>query len=84
MRRVVEKVRVALEVRDLTRDVTGRGEVIVRALPAVVHGARVERVLAANERGQPDSAPPPPFKVPMMRVVDSARLRELEDSAAGR
>lgn len=41
----------------------------------------VERVLAAAERGQPDSAPPPPFKVPMKRVVDSARLRELQDSA---
>jgi protein-disulfide isomerase len=44
----------------------------------------IERVLAAYERGQPDSAPPPPFKVPTMRVVDSARLRELQDSAAGR
>ena len=66
----------------------------VRGTPAFVVNGRlyygsqdwgwVERVLAANERGQPDSAPPPPFKVPMMRVVDSARLRELEDSAAGR
>lgn len=44
----------------------------------------IERVLAAYERGQPDSAPPPPFKVPMKRVVDSARLRELQDSAGGR
>jgi len=66
----------------------------VRGTPAfVVNGklyygsqewAWVEQVLAAAERGQPDSAPPPPFKVPTKRVVDSARLRELQDSAAGR
>ena len=36
----------------------------------------IERVRAAYERGQPDSAPPPPFKVPTIRVVDSARLRD--------
>jgi protein-disulfide isomerase len=43
----------------------------------------IEQVLLANERGQPDSAPPPPFNIPTKRVVDSARLKELQDSAAG-
>jgi len=42
----------------------------------------VEQVLLAAERGRPESAPPPPFKAPMKRVVDSARLKEIEDSLA--
>lgn len=38
----------------------------------------VEQVLSAVEQGKP--APPPPFKVPTKKVVDSARLKVLEDS----
>lgn len=40
----------------------------------------VEKVLLANERGTPEAAPPPPFKVPTKRVVDSVRLRAVQDS----
>jgi predicted DsbA family dithiol-disulfide isomerase len=42
----------------------------------------VEQVLLANERGKPESAPPPPLALPMKKVVDSARLKEIQDSAA--
>lgn len=43
----------------------------------------VERVLLAHERGQPDSAPPPPLAMPTRRVIDEARVRVLEDSLGG-
>lgn len=46
----------------------------------------VEQVLLANERGTPEAAPPPPFKVPTKRIVDTAKLKAIQDSlaAAGR
>lgn len=44
--------------------------------------AWMERVLTAYAAGMPDSAPPPPMGIPTKKVVDSARLRVLEDSVA--
>lgn len=62
----------------------------VRGTPAFVVNGRlfygsqdwpwVEQVLLAYERGTPDAAPPPPFRIPTRKIVDSARLKELEDS----
>ena len=43
----------------------------------------MEKVLAAHERGQPDSAPPPPLAMPTKRVIDDAKVRQLEDSLGG-
>ncbi len=73
---------------DAAEDVTRR--YAVRGTPAFVVNGRlyygsqqwswVRQVLAANERGEPDAAPPPPLKVPTKKVVDSARLRAIEDS----
>jgi protein-disulfide isomerase len=64
----------------------------VRGTPAFVVNGRlyygsqawpwVEQVLLAHERGTPEAAPPPPFKIPTKRVVDSVKLKELEDSVA--
>lgn len=42
----------------------------------------VEQVLVANERGTPEAAPPPPFKVPTKRIVDSVKLKTIQDSLA--
>lgn len=42
----------------------------------------IERVLQAHERGTPEAAPPPPFKIPTKRVIDTAKLKALEDSVA--
>ena len=42
----------------------------------------MERVLTAYAAGMPDSAPPPPMGIPTKKVVDSARLKVLEDSVA--
>ena len=42
----------------------------------------VEQVLAANERGHPEEAPPPPLRIPRRSIVDSARLEQLLDSLA--
>lgn len=42
----------------------------------------VEQVLAANERGHPEEAPPPPLRIPKRSVVDSARLQQMLDSLA--
>lgn len=42
----------------------------------------VEQVLAANERGHPEEAPPPPLRIPRRSVVDSSRLEQLLDSLA--
>lgn len=73
---------------DAAEDVARR--YAVRGTPAFVVNGRlyygsqqwswVEQVLAANERGTPDAAPPPPLKVPTKQVVDSARLRAIQDS----
>jgi len=62
----------------------------VRGTPAFVVNGRlfygsqqwpwVEQVLLAYERGEPDAAPPPPFKIPTKQVVDSVKLRQLRDS----
>lgn len=42
----------------------------------------VEQVLEAHAAGTPELAPPPPFRVPRKSVIDSARLRQIEDSLA--
>jgi protein-disulfide isomerase len=42
----------------------------------------MEQVLKAYEAGKPENAPPPPLAVPTKKVVDSARLKQLQDSAA--
>lgn len=42
----------------------------------------MEQVLKAYEAGKPETAPPPPLAVPTKKVVDSARLKQLQDSAA--
>jgi protein-disulfide isomerase len=62
----------------------------VRGTPAFVVNGRlfygsqewpwVEQVLLAYESGKPDAAPPPPFRIPTKKIVDSVRLKELEDS----
>jgi protein-disulfide isomerase len=77
---------------DAAEEVTKR--FAVRGTPAfVINGklyygsqdwAWIEQVLLANEQGRPESAPPPPFAVPMKRVVDSARLKEIQDSVVAR
>ena len=75
---------------DTAEDVTRRFG--VRGTPAFLvngklyYGSQawpwVEQVLLAHERGTPESAPPPPFKIPTKQIVDSAKLRQLEDSVA--
>ena len=64
----------------------------VRGTPAFVINGRlfygsqqwawVEQVLEAHARGKPEEAPPPPFRIPTRSVVDSARLRQIQDSLA--
>ena len=64
----------------------------VRGTPAFVINGRlfygsqdwswVQQVLAAYERGAPESAPRPPLKIPTKKVVDSAKLKALMDSVA--
>ncbi len=64
----------------------------VRGTPAFVVNGRLyygsqewrwlDQVLAANERGAPDEAPAPPMRIPTRQVVDSVRLRALQDSLA--
>ena len=65
----------------------------VRGTPAFLVNGRLyygsqqwswmEKVLLAHERGQPDSAPPPPLAMPTKKVIDEARVRQLEDSLGG-
>ena len=64
----------------------------VRGTPAfIVNGKKyfgsqdwpwMDSVLVAYAAGHPEQAPPPPIAVPKKKVVDSLRLKELQDSAA--
>jgi len=64
----------------------------VRGTPAFVVNGRaffgaqdwgwMEQVLKAYEAGKPELAPPPPLSIPTKKVVDSVRLRQLQDSVA--
>ena len=42
----------------------------------------MEQVLTAYEAGKPETAPPPPLAIPTKKVIDSARLKQLQDSVA--
>ena len=71
---------------EVTRRVGVRGTPAFLVNGKLYYGSQswpwVEQVLLAHERGAPESAPPPPFKIPTMRVIDTAKLKELEDSVA--
>lgn len=72
---------------DLTRRWAVRGTPAFLVNGKLYYGSQqwpwVERVLLAHERGQPDSAPPPPLAIPTKKVIDEARIRALEDSLGG-
>ncbi len=42
----------------------------------------MEQVLKAYEAGKPETAPPPPMAIPTKKVVDSVKLKQLQDSVA--
>ncbi|MDQ6831217.1 MAG: thioredoxin domain-containing protein [Gemmatimonadota bacterium] len=64
----------------------------VRGTPAFVVNGKLfygsqqwpwfEKVLLAYESGHPEAAPPPPLKIPTKSVVDSEKLKRLQDSIA--
>jgi|GEM_PF-3491978 len=72
---------------DLTRKFGVRGTPAFLVNGKLYYGSQrwewMERVLLAHERGQPDSAPPPPLAMPTRRVIDEARVKMLEDSLGG-
>ena len=72
---------------DLTRRFAVRGTPAFLVNGRLYYGSQqwswMEQVLLAHERGQPDSAPPPPLAMPTRKVIDEARVRQLEDSLGG-
>ena len=42
----------------------------------------MEKVLTAYAAGTPELAPPPPIAIPTKKVVDSVKLKAIQDSLA--
>ena len=74
------------EAEDVTRKFAVRGTPAFVVNGKLYYGSQswswVEQVLRAHEAGRPQDAPPPPLKIPKKSVVDSEKLKALEDSIA--